>query len=60
MANIKVSDLQINGFDLFSDSESYLQELSHEARIDKVVGGTSPTWTVVTITLLLRSDTQQE
>lgn len=30
MSTIKVSDLQPVGFDLFSDSESYLRELSDE------------------------------
>jgi hypothetical protein len=41
MSIIKISDLQTNGFDLLSDSESYLQELSSEERIEKVTGGTS-------------------
>ena len=30
MSTIKVSDLQPTGFDLFSDSESYMRELSSE------------------------------
>lgn len=30
MSTIKVSDLQPVGFDLFSDSESYMKELSDE------------------------------
>jgi hypothetical protein len=41
MANIKVSNLQPKGFDLLSDVESYLQEVSNDGQLDRVVGGTS-------------------
>jgi hypothetical protein len=44
MSSIKISDLQPNGFALFSDSESYLQELSTDHQIEQVMGGTS-VWT---------------
>ena len=42
MANIKVSDLQPSGYDLFSDSESFLSDISdNELHIS---GGDIP-WT---------------
>jgi hypothetical protein len=44
MSSIKISDLQSSGFDLFSDSESYLQELSTDHQIEQIMGGTS-VWT---------------
>ena len=49
MANIKISDLRPTGYDLFSDSESYMRELS-EAELD-THGGMSPTTIVVTIVI---------
>lgn len=30
MANLKISDLQPTGYDLFSDSESYMMDLSED------------------------------
>ncbi|GBE74533.1 hypothetical protein myaer87_17600 [Microcystis aeruginosa NIES-87] len=44
MASIKIdSDLRPIGSELFLDSESYLEELSDDQQINKIVGGTSPT-----------------
>ena len=41
MASIKIdSDLRPVGSELFLDSESYLEELSSDDQINKVVGGT--------------------
>ena len=43
MASIKIdSDLRPIGSELFLDAESYLDELSADQQINKVVGGTSP------------------
>ena len=42
MASIKIdSDLRPIGSELFLDSESYLEELSDDQQINKIVGGTS-------------------
>jgi len=41
MANITISDLRPAGADLFSDSESYLDDLS-EGQISSTHGGSSP------------------
>ena len=42
MASIKIdSDLRPIGSELFLDSESYLEELSADQQINKIVGGTS-------------------
>lgn len=41
MSSIKISDLRLSGLDLLSDSENYLQELSSDDLIEKIVGGTS-------------------
>ena len=44
MASIKIdSDLRPIGSELFLDSESYLDELSADQQINKIVGGTKPT-----------------
>lgn len=44
MASIKIdSDLRPIGSELFLDSESYLDELSADQQINKIVGGTNPT-----------------
>ena len=52
MASIKIdSDLRPIGSELFLDSESYLDELSADDQISKVVGGTKLT-TPRTITTL--------
>lgn len=40
MSTIKISDLQPTGYDLLSDSESYLRELSEE-ELHTQVGGSS-------------------
>jgi hypothetical protein len=51
MASIKIdSDLRPIGSELFLDSESYLDELSADQQINKIVGGTRP----ITITRLTR------
>lgn len=42
MANIKVSDLHPAGFNLFSDSESYMRELSDAELV--IQGGGILTW----------------
>jgi len=57
MANIAISNLSPSGFDLFNDSESYLQELSEQEL--SVQGGLmiTPTITLTittTITFTLR------
>jgi len=44
MASIKIdSDLRPIGSELFLDAESYLDELSADQQINKIVGGTKPT-----------------
>ncbi|GBF80652.1 hypothetical protein [Aphanothece sacrum] len=40
MAQIKINDLSLAGSDLFSDSESYLTELSHDSGMLNISGGT--------------------
>jgi len=51
MASIKIdSDLRPIGSELFLDSESYLEELSANDQISKVVGGTKLTTTRTTFT----------
>ena len=49
MASIKIdSDLRPIGSELFLDSESYLEELSANDQINKIVGGTFITrWNIV-------------
>ena len=43
MASIKIdSDLRPIGSELFLDAESYLDELSADQQINKIVGGTRP------------------
>ena len=56
MANINIeniSDLNLNGNDLFDDSESFIAELSddsEQSNIKAVVGGSSPAClTIVTV-----------
>ncbi len=51
MATIKVSDLRPAGYDLFSDSESYMHELS-DSDLDNIAGGFI-WWTTITITIIL-------
>ncbi|GBF80654.1 hypothetical protein [Aphanothece sacrum] len=41
MAQIKINDISLAGSDLFSDSESYLTELSHDSEMLNIQGGTS-------------------
>jgi hypothetical protein len=47
MSIIKISDLQPTGFNLLQDSESYLEELSTEDRLENVVGGLA--WTIIIV-----------
>ncbi len=42
MASIKISDLRPSGFDLFEDSESFLEELNDE-NMGIINGGMTPT-----------------
>lgn len=54
MSTIKVSDLQPTGYDLLSDSESYLRELSEEEL--NIAGGLpTPIWVITFITPFLPS-----
>ena len=46
MASIKINDIQLNGSDLFNDSESYLSELTQSELIDNH-GGSTPTSTLL-------------
>ncbi len=46
MANIKISNLQPAGYDLFSDSESYMMDLS-ENELNTTHGGFTPILTTV-------------
>ncbi|WP_199273376.1 hypothetical protein [Microcystis aeruginosa] len=51
MASIKIdSDLRPIGSELFLDAESYLDELSADQEINKIVGGTKLTTTFPTTT----------
>jgi hypothetical protein len=56
MATIKIDNLPVTGSEFFSDSESYLDQITEVSESDalSIKGGT--TWTIVTITLLLTSD----
>ncbi|MCM1983738.1 hypothetical protein [Lyngbya confervoides] len=45
MSNIRISDLQNTGYELFSDPESYLKDLSMDETI-KEIGGKPKTATV--------------
>ncbi|MBE8988318.1 hypothetical protein IQ275_14220 [Nostoc sp. LEGE 12450] len=58
MATIKIDNLSAIGSEFFSDSESYLDQLTEVSESDalRIKGGT--TWTIVTVTLLLRSDSR--
>ncbi|MDT9198166.1 hypothetical protein H4N54_25205 [Limnospira fusiformis KN01] len=51
MANITISDLHPAGADLFSDSESYLYDLSESEMLGTLVGGSKRgfviAWTLV-------------
>jgi len=49
MASIKISDLRPAGANLFSDSESYLNDLSEEEL--GINGGMTPTTIVITIAI---------
>ncbi|GBF80653.1 hypothetical protein [Aphanothece sacrum] len=49
MAQIKINDISLAGSDLFSDSESYLTELSHDSELDNTKGGTGVRIYVFTI-----------
>lgn len=50
MANIHVSDLNIAGYDLLSDPESYLKELSEEEAL-RQIGGKPKTATATSLVL---------
>lgn len=52
MANITISDLRPAGADLFSDSESYLDDLS-EGQISSTHGGSSLFCSGIIISLLI-------
>ncbi len=59
MATIKIDNLSITGTELFSDSESYFDQLSELSESDalSIKGGT---WTItITVTLFLRGDTRE-
>jgi hypothetical protein len=58
MAAIKIDNLSVSGAEFFSDSESYLDELS-ESDVLTIKGGTWVT-TIITVTLLLQGDTRQQ
>lgn len=49
MATIKIEHLSITGSELFSDSESYLDQLSESDTLS-IQGGTGYTSTTITIT----------
>ncbi|MBE9197506.1 MULTISPECIES: hypothetical protein [unclassified Nodularia (in: cyanobacteria)] len=49
MATIAISDLRPVGYDLFSDSESYLNDLS-ENEVGNIGGGASPSSLTITTT----------
>jgi len=53
MASIKISDLRPSGFDLFGDSESFLDELS-DSDLATINGGyITPFGPIITITITL-------
>lgn len=56
MAQININDLKIAGSDLFSDSESYLTDLSNDSEFSNIKGGTSIrlpiTWWTVPVYVL--------
>jgi len=52
MANITISDLRPAGADLFSDSESYLDDLS-EGQISSTHGGSTPFCYGIIVSLLI-------
>lgn len=56
MSNIAISDLHTTGSDLFSDSESYLNDLDNN-EIEIIKGGLTPAlvWSVVTAASRLSS-----
>lgn len=61
MATIKIDNLSVTGSELFSDSESYLDQVTELSESDalSIKGGT--TWTItITVTLLLSGDTRQK
>jgi hypothetical protein len=43
MANIAISDLRPVDFDLLSDSESYIRDIS-DAELNAQIGGIAPFW----------------
>ena len=42
MAQIKIDNLSVTGSDLFSDSESYLDQLSNDSDNSSIKGGDGP------------------
>ena len=58
MATIKIDSLSVTGSELFSDSESYLDQVTELSESDalNIKGGTW-TVTIITVTLLLKGDT---
>jgi hypothetical protein len=51
MATIKIDNLSVTGSEFFSDSESYLDQVTELSEIDalSIKGGTLPTPTIVII-----------
>ncbi|MEY3826643.1 MAG: hypothetical protein RLZZ148_1460 [Cyanobacteriota bacterium] len=59
MASINISDLHPAGFDLLSDSESYLHELK-DTELSATRGGITPLIVgTIIVVLLLRGDTKK-
>jgi hypothetical protein len=60
MAKIKINNLSVTGSEFFSDSESYLDQVTELSEIDalSIKGGTL-TFTVITLAFLLKGDTRQ-
>lgn len=50
MANIKIANLHPAGSELFSDSESYMNELG-DSELDATSGGSTPMCVTATITI---------
>jgi hypothetical protein len=45
MANISISDLKPAGYELFADSESYLEDIHDDSLANNISGGSTP-WCV--------------
>ncbi|MBD2744712.1 hypothetical protein [Coleofasciculus sp. FACHB-1120] len=42
MSNISISDLKPAGYELFADSESYLEDIHDDALANNISGGSTP------------------